>query len=269
MFQQFDVALSIPSEQIQISIFIANLWDSTLGTYTNATYVPQVKGLADNIDLLSSDYYFLTTAMRKYSQNLQYNNQNPYNFVINKAVNGQISPLNITMSGNDGLNNFIAASSYFINNKTTDKVFLQQESLYILYNGLDTIPSISTNAVELYYRFYIQYCNNQLQIILYLKIILLFISVIGILALAPLGKKLNIVNIEVVDLYNSIKLWDINEILLKCLNFLEFRGQKIAKKARGQSLLKIFPNKTYLQIIQQQKYKDSVAMNTKSSKKSQ
>lgn len=53
-------------------------------------------------------------------------------------------------------------------------------------------------------------------------------------------------------MYRKVRLWDINELSFKCNKFLELKAAK-PMKTRGSSLLKIFPLRTLVNIIETQK----------------
>ena len=63
-----------------------------------------------------------------------------------------------------------------------------------------------------------------------------------------IGNRLDRVNRQVVDLYRLIRLWDVAELSNKCSDFLTGKGCKVGKR-RNSSLLRIFPVRTFLEII--------------------
>lgn len=101
----------------------------------------------------------------------------------------------------------------------------------------------------------------------FLKGVMLALSVITMALIAAIGNHINKINKEVVQIYKKIKLWDINELSIKCNDFLGARGLKINKK-RNSSLLRIFPIKTLLEIIDPKKEKKSTFLEESRNKRS-
>ena len=74
------------------------------------------------------------------------------------------------------------------------------------------------------------------------------LSLLCLLGVISLGKSLNRVQSDIFDFYSHLRLWDINELALKCHSFLSKNG-KTPKKKRRSSILKIFPAKTIADIV--------------------
>lgn len=107
-----------------------------------------------------------------------------------------------------------------------------------------------------YSQFLLSLNKDEILLMVELKSVLLGLSIVCLVIMSCLGNYLNRANIEVIGLYKNIKLWDVNELILKCTNFLDASGAKLSKKQRSSSLLKIFPIKTLLEIIEGQKEKE-------------
>lgn len=75
-------------------------------------------------------------------------------------------------------------------------------------------------------------------------------SIVIVLLISVIGSHLNKINREVVEIYKTVRLWDVAELSAKCNEFLTTKGYKVNKR-RGSSLLRIFPFKTFLEIIAQ------------------
>jgi len=78
--------------------------------------------------------------------------------------------------------------------------------------------------------------------------IVLAASFIIILLISFVGNHIDKINREVVDVYRMVRLWDVAELSTKCSDFLTAKGCKVTKR-RNSSLLRIFPVRTFLQII--------------------
>lgn len=73
-------------------------------------------------------------------------------------------------------------------------------------------------------------------------------SIIIVLLVSFIGSHINKINREVVDIYKTVRLWDVAELSSKCSDFLTSKGCKVNKR-RNSSLLRIFPVRTFLEII--------------------
>lgn len=62
-----------------------------------------------------------------------------------------------------------------------------------------------------------------------------------------IGKR---VEYETADIYDSIRLWDIHEMVMKTHHFLN-RNKAMSENKSRASLLEIFPNKTFVDIVDQ------------------
>jgi hypothetical protein len=132
---------------------------------------------------------------------------------------------------------------------------MQIQSLFIRYNGDETLPNITHNAVLLFQNYIDSFISGEFQRMVKLKIILLLLSVVTMVLIALIGNYINRINREVVEIYKRIRMWDINELSIKCNGFLGDRGVKINKR-RSSSLLRIFPVKTFLEIIANESHKE-------------
>jgi hypothetical protein len=61
------------------------------------------------------------------------------------------------------------------------------------------------------------------------------------------GKAIGKTHREIMKLYDTLRLWDVSEMAIKCDEFLSKRG-KVLKKKRSSSILKIFPIKTFVDL---------------------
>jgi hypothetical protein len=75
-------------------------------------------------------------------------------------------------------------------------------------------------------------------------------SIVIVLLISIIGRHLNKINREVVEIYKTVRLWDVAELSGKCSEFLTSKGCKVNKR-RSSSLLRIFPVRTFLEIIVQ------------------
>lgn len=78
--------------------------------------------------------------------------------------------------------------------------------------------------------------------------------ILALLFISLLIRKINTFNQSVVALYNEIKLWDATEMKNKCLKFIEKNATGIMKthnnKRRVSSLLNVFPQETFLRVLE-------------------
>ena len=54
-------------------------------------------------------------------------------------------------------------------------------------------------------------------------------------------------------IYNNIRMWDVNEIIMKIKEFLNQKGEKKYMKHRSSDLLHNFPSKAFISIIKKEK----------------
>jgi hypothetical protein len=82
----------------------------------------------------------------------------------------------------------------------------------------------------------------------WMQTIVLAASIVIVLLVSFIGSHINKINREVVEIYKTVRLWDVAELSGKCSDFLTAKGCKVNKR-RSSSLLRIFPVKTFLEII--------------------
>lgn len=148
-------------------------------------------------------------------------------------------------------NSYIEASGQFLYTNFTDTVetaSLQIQSKFIRANGDQVIPDITDNAVVLFQSYFNSVVEGELQRMTRLEAAVLAASIFIVLLISVIGRHLNKINREVVEIYKTVRLWDVAELLGKCSEFFTSKGCKVNKR-RSSSLLRIFPVRTFLEII--------------------
>lgn len=128
------------------------------------------------------------------------------------------------------------------------QLLLTQQIQYISINGDEILPAIGENVINKFGSYFRVISEGEVKVILFSKGGLMAFSIICLIGGLVFGKYLNKTNQEVLDFYHLIRLWDVCEMAYKCDQYLKLRFKTI-RKQRTSSLLKIFPLKTFVDII--------------------
>lgn len=150
-------------------------------------------------------------------------------------------------------NSYIEASGKFLYTNFTDvveKASLRIQSKFLRANGDQVLPNITDNAVLLFQNYFNLVVEREFKRMVGLEGAVLAASIVIVLLISIIGRHLNKINREVVEIYKTVRLWDVAELSGKCSEFLTSKGCKVNKR-RSSSLLRIFPVRTFLEIIVQ------------------
>ena len=82
------------------------------------------------------------------------------------------------------------------------------------------IPELTISAMKSYLILFEKISSNEKKKTIILKSCLIILSILCLVGVIMLGKSLNKVQKEIFEFHSNLRLWDVDELALKCESFL-------------------------------------------------